>query len=92
MKKHKNQVLYRFLSHLLVFLACECLVFSTFGFQILPRVSDLDRKLANLGGNRRLDPFGQFAMSEFLPKISLTKKKTVLWKTPFGRTVIFCMG
>jgi hypothetical protein len=69
MNNHKNQILYRFSSHFLMFLACECLAFSAFGFQILPRVSDLDRKLASLGGNRNLDPIGQFAMSNFLPKI-----------------------
>lgn len=39
------------------------------GFQILPKVGDLDRKLASLGANRVIDPLGQFAISEFVSKV-----------------------
>jgi hypothetical protein len=56
-------------SYLLAWLTFGFLSLPAFSFQILPKVSELDRKLASLGGNRRLDPLGQFAMSEFLPKI-----------------------
>jgi hypothetical protein len=38
-------------------------------FQILPKVSDVDRKLAGLGDNWLLDPAGQFAMRGALPMV-----------------------
>jgi len=43
--------------------------FSAFSFQVLPKVSDVDRKLAGLGGNWVLDPLGQFAMNGMLPMV-----------------------
>lgn len=39
----------------------------TYSFQILPKVSDVDRKLSGLGSNWLLDPLGQFAMNGMLP-------------------------
>lgn len=41
--------------------------FSAQSFQVLPKVSDVDRKLAKLGKNKKLDPLGQFIMSSALP-------------------------
>ena len=41
--------------------------FAAQSFQVLPKVSDVDRKLAKLGKNKVLDPLGQFAMNGVLP-------------------------
>jgi hypothetical protein len=41
--------------------------FFAHGFQVLPRVSDVDRKLANLGDQSVADPLAQFAMRGVLP-------------------------
>jgi hypothetical protein len=38
-------------------------------FQILPRISDVDRKLANLGGNQFVDGLGQWLVGNALPMI-----------------------
>ena len=40
-----------------------------FAFQVLPKVSDVDRELAGLGESRLSDPLAQFAMSNALPMI-----------------------
>jgi hypothetical protein len=50
-------------------LAMTAAPFSAFCFQVLPKVSDLDRKLAGLGANSVIDPFGQFFMSGLLPMV-----------------------
>ncbi|MCR6699771.1 MAG: hypothetical protein NVV68_00730 [Dokdonella sp.] len=39
------------------------------GFQVLPRISDVDRKLSGLGGNRVIDSLGQWFVSSALPMI-----------------------
>ena len=39
------------------------------GFQVLPKVSDVDRKLAGLGSHWVLDPLGQFFVSGLLPML-----------------------
>lgn len=38
-------------------------------FQVLPRISDVDRKLANLGGNQFLDGIGQWFVGNAIPLI-----------------------
>jgi hypothetical protein len=43
--------------------------FSAFSFQVLPKVSDVDRKIAGLGVNSVVNPLGQFAMSGLLPMV-----------------------
>lgn len=43
--------------------------FVALGFQVLPKVSDVDRKLARLGGNWLLDPLVQFGMRGVLSMI-----------------------
>ncbi len=55
--------------HLLLLMALVIAPFSAFSFQVLPKVSDVDRKLAGLGGNWRIDPLAQFAISGALQMI-----------------------
>ncbi len=38
-------------------------------FQVLPRISDVDRKLANLGGNQWIDGVGQWFVNNAIPLI-----------------------
>ena len=42
---------------------------SAWGFQVLPKVSDVDRKLAKLGTSRVFDLVGQLAMANALPML-----------------------
>jgi hypothetical protein len=42
---------------------------SALSFQVLPKVSDVDRKLANMGANSVTDPLAQFVMSGLLPLV-----------------------
>lgn len=46
-----------------------CLPASVQAFQVLPRISDVDRKLANIGGNQFLDGVGQWVVGNALPMI-----------------------
>lgn len=48
-------------------LAMTAVPFAALSFQVLPKVSDVDRKLANLGANSMADPLAQFVMSGLLP-------------------------
>lgn len=65
--KRKNS-LRIFVSSVLVLLLGS-VSFVAFGFQVLPKVSDVDRKLAGLGSNWLLDPLAQFGMRGVLPMI-----------------------
>ena len=38
-------------------------------FQVLPRISDVDRKLTGLGGNQFIDGIGQWFVGNALPMI-----------------------
>lgn len=60
---HKN-----FLGALLP-LALSLSPVTAFGFQILPKVSDVDRKVSGLGNNWILDPLAQFGMRGALPLV-----------------------
>lgn len=42
---------------------------SAWSFQVLPKVSDVDRKLAKLGTSRVFDPVGQLAITSALPML-----------------------
>ena len=41
----------------------------TLAFQVLPRISDVDRKLSSLGGNQFIDGIGQWIVGNALPMI-----------------------
>jgi len=53
----------------LVALCVSSIAMSAASFQVLPKVSDVDRKVAGLGSGWILNPLGQFAMSGALPMI-----------------------
>src|SRR5690242_15410652 len=50
-------------------LAMSMLPLAASGFQVLPRISDVDRKLANLGGNQFIDGIGQWFVGNAIPLI-----------------------
>lgn len=50
-------------------LAISILPTTSSAFQILPRISDVDRKLAGLGGNQFIDGIGQWFVGNALPMI-----------------------
>ncbi len=57
------------LSKALLGLVLACAWTSVLSYQVLPKVSDVDRKLAGLGSNWILDPLAQFGMRGVLPMI-----------------------
>lgn len=67
----KNSGLFSCKSVLLssLILAMTAASFAAFSFQVLPKVSDVDRKIAGLGSNSVFDPLGQFVMSGLLPMV-----------------------
>lgn len=56
------------LMHYVLALAIASISFSAASFQVLPKVSDVDRKLAGLGGSW-FDPMSQFGMNGLLPMV-----------------------
>lgn len=50
-------------------LAMSTLPLAASAFQVLPRISDVDRKLANLGGNQFIDGIGQWFVGNAIPMI-----------------------
>lgn len=50
-------------------LAMSALPLAASAFQVLPRISDVDRKLANLGGNQFIDGIGQWFVGNAIPMI-----------------------
>ena len=69
MQKIEDQHAFSWTARLALVLALAIAPIATFSFQVLPKVSDVDRKLAGLGGNWVLDPLGQFAMNGMLPMV-----------------------
>lgn len=69
MQKLRYQHAFSWVARLALLLALAIAPFAAFSFQVLPKVSDVDRKLAGLGGNWLLDPLGQFAMNGMLPMV-----------------------
>lgn len=50
-----------------VILAALMLPIAAHAFQVLPRISDVDRKLANMGSNQFLDNLGQWLVGNAIP-------------------------
>ncbi|MFI5443735.1 hypothetical protein [Polaromonas sp. UC242_47] len=69
MNSGKRSLRKNVLRRYLIALGVAIISLSAAGFQVLPKVSDVDRKLAGLGSNWVLDPLAQFGMGGVLPMI-----------------------
>jgi hypothetical protein len=69
MQKIEGMNAFSWTARLALILALAIAPIAAFSFQVLPKVSDVDRKLAGLGGNWVLDPLGQFAINGMLPMV-----------------------
>lgn len=68
MKLNLNKINILNIKHYLLALILTGISLSATSFQVLPKVSDVDRKLAGLGGSW-FDPLSQFGMKGLLPMI-----------------------
>lgn len=48
---------------------CFAFSMSSTAFQVLPKISDVDRKLTNLRSNGLIDSLGQFVVNNAIPMI-----------------------
>jgi hypothetical protein len=69
MQKRSGLFSLKFVALWALFMSASAVSLSAFSFQVLPKVSDVDRKLANMGANSVADPLAQFVMSGLLPLV-----------------------